>query len=1635
MDNLSRPKRCAIGALLAAAAVVAGLLFACAKRDAEPVAVVLVTPRGEALATAAVVIRFDHDMVAAEQLGQPAPDQLVRLQPPTPGRFVWRNPRTLVWHSRQRLPMATSLTVHVARELACPDGHALARAVQHQFHTTPLRLEHVSRRPLSGARQALTLIFNDIVRPDRLDKHLALTTPDGAIVSYYVRELAPRRVHELLTARPGRTASLIATLDAELAGESGPLGLGETQTHTLDLGAALTVAKLAPRLDEGEAGIAVRASHPILPEGAEEFIAVDPPVDFRPLPLPGGLELRGPFAPGTDYAVTFRRGLQGSGGAALAKAQTLAILMPDLDPRLTIEGPALHAVGAAEPPRLAVQAVNVAATVIRVTRVAAADLAAAAQGQPTAPAPVVHQRTQSLANQRNEPEELLLDLATVLGDDAAGCFLVEASDAAAGWRRAQQLVQITDLAVTAKAAAAQVVVWLTSRRRGEAVADAAVALYSPQNRLLLEGRTNSQGIVRFENSQWSAADSPFAVVATAKADMAFVLLDEAARPPGHRAFVYSDRAAYRPGDRVHLHAIVRAPGPAMPDIVPIRLVVKRPNGGVFASHTVELSEWGSADLDLALPDFAQPGAYQVTVQAPADAAIVGSHAFQVEDPAASAFRLELTGLNKERYRAGDALRFTVRATRSPAVPAAGAKLAVSGKLAPIDFAPPQLGSYRLRHDGRRFAVRQWSFGEATLDAKGQASFAGALPPDLQLPPGIELTISAALTELGGQRASCAVARPVDPDPTYIELPPPNAGNAPPQGLEWRALQASYQPGEPAAVLVRSPFPGRALVTLEGDRVHWLRTLALTGAEQRLELPLAADAEAGLSAAVTVVREGGSGPGPHRVQSSIPLRLDRSSRRLALAIEAPAMTEPGQVLRVGLRVADAAGRPVAAELTLAALDGATRNHPRWPAPNTWEHFYAGGPSAVRTSANWGAPPTLISGTLAAADDRPAPASGDALAFWRDRIVTDAAGRAEVTFNVPRYSGRLHLVAAAATANSFGQAERVVEVQPALHVSGVYPRFLRTLDEFELRAQVRNNTKAKRRATVQLDTLTGAECLSSRTARVVLAPGQTGEASFRLRAPVLPGRTDLLLKVQSDDFTASEAIGITVKPPASQRFLSGRGSLRAGRTSRLVIPGGWLTDSDSYWLSFSSLPVVKYGRALRSVAGRPFGALEPTVSSAFPLLYLSDLAPMMAPASFGARELDSFVQRAVDRLLAMQTSAGGFAAWPHHRQAHPWGSIYATHFLVEAGKAGYAVPPHTSVAGLDYLEDRLLAARWSPPEVKAYAAYVLALGGRASGVRLAALAEQAEDWPQYSRFHLAAALHLVGDSQLAAKMIDFEALPPPAPANAELLHTPAREQAIMLATYMDVQPDHALVPALLHALERGSADGRWSTTQENAFALVALGKYARHWRQDDSDYRVRVLVDDREDYDFTHHDNILIRPPKVGGREVKIVVEGKGRLYYYWGTTGIPMAMDLPAHDSRLQVRRRYLRRTGEELDEEEIELGELIVVEVAVNARRPLQNLVVIDPAPAGLTVEASYLPAGAGPPPPSGRELQPTRVEVQPDRLLIFANIDAGGAHYYRYLARASSRGAFTRPAISASGLYAPKLNSTHGAGGRIHVR
>ena len=874
----------------------------------------------------------------------------------------------------------------------------------------------------------------------------------------------------------------------------------------------------------------------------------------------------------------------------------------------------------------------------------------------------------------------------------------------------------------------------------------------------------------------------------------------------------------------------------------------------------------------------------------------------------------------------------------------------------------------------------------------------------------------------------------------------------PDLVELVADSECYSPGETATVLLKAPFPGEALFTVEGARIHLARVIRMEGNTTEVRFPIADDYGPNVYCAATVLRKVAVEDewSPHRACGAAPITLSHEAQRLQVSMDAPEQARPGMPLSVGLHVTDADGRGRPCELTLAAVDEGICRLTRFRTPDPLAFFYGKRRLEVTTFDLYAMLMPEVDERRAGSDSAPGGDGGrqredprllnpiavdrvKTAVLWQSRIETDEDGRAEAVLAVPEFAGALRLMAVAAGGPRFGSAERAVAVRRPLMVRCSFPRFLAPGDEFEAAVSVFNGTSESGIVALSITGSDGFAFPAGASKSLQVAQGGDASALLRVRAPRNSCAGHLEVRAAIGGEEVVERVDLPVRPPATLRSVSGSGSAPGGSTATMAIQDGWLAGTGKTWLSFCSRPELRLGKALRFLLRYPYGCLEQTTSGAFPLLYMKDVADVIDPETFQSKEVAHFVQSGIWRLAAMQTRRGGFAMWPGYSKPYPWGSCYATHFLLEARRAGYGVPDYCIDPALEYLNG-LLADSSSKP-VRAYACYALALAGKPNGPWMYRLHEQKGELPAYARYHLAGALALAGEARLMADLVKSQELPPVQSGRdtGGVLHSSVREAAIMLSTYMDVEPDHPHVPALVKRLEGSTAEGRWLTTQENAFALLALGKYARHAAAQDFGYTAEVSVGDKVVGTFTDKDKFALKPEDLTGEDVRIAVRGEGRLYYYWDSEGIPADAKMPQEDCGMAVRRRYLTRSGEPLDLRKLPHGEVLIVELSIEADKQARNVVVSDLLPAGLEIENPSIATRAAAATQGPKALRPDRVEMRDDRLLIFAELRADTHYSYRYVARAVTPGRFQLPPISAMCMYNPATHSVHG-GGEIEV-
>ncbi len=258
-------------------------------------------------------------------------------------------------------------------------------------------------------------------------------------------------------------------------------------------------------------------------------------------------------------------------------------------------------------------------------------------------------------------------------------------------------------------------------------------------------------------------------------------------------------------------------------------------------------------------------------------------------------------------------------------------------------------------------------------------------------------------------------------------------------------------------------------------------------------------------------------------------------------------------------------------------------------------------------------------------------------------------------------------------------------------------------------------------------------------------------------------------------------------------------------------------------------VSTTRSYNDVAGMlrwldkyPMGCLEQTTSRAMPLLVFNDLAPQ---AGIKTEDFRGRIQDAVDTVLDMQNTSGGFGLWGPSEDPDRYLSVFAMDFLFQAKQRNFIVPDEGLRRGTRFLQETSSSDSYDDT-TRAYAFYVLAREGK---VNLSDLRYFTDTKGSNMRDALApalagAALAQVGDRARAdyafglAKDIVMKADPTPYQRLTSEYGSLLRDTAGTTALAAEGGAMN-LLPALLQRSSSLDMSLNGTTTQEKAWMLRA------------------------------------------------------------------------------------------------------------------------------------------------------------------------------------------------------------------------
>ncbi len=840
--------------------------------------------------------------------------------------------------------------------------------------------------------------------------------------------------------------------------------------------------------------------------------------------------------------------------------------------------------------------------------------------------------------------------------------------------------------------------------------------------------------------------------------------------------------------------------------------------------------------------------------------------------------------------------------------------------------------------------------------------------------------------------------------------------------------ASARPGDRVSLRLRTPFPGRLLLTMEDTDLLVSRVLEMDGrdGEILLEVPETRHPNLWLRAALLrPLPDGGAQP-VLRADGAVPLRIDHSGHAADPSLDVASHLLPAAPAHLRVR-----GEP-GAEVVVAAVDVGILRLTDFPMPDPFGWFTA---TRRPLSRSWDVFDDLLpeQGERLAAGD---PAMGGGLgallanrlnpvdakrfrsmAWWSGPLRVPDNGVLEMEVPLAEFSGEIRWVAVQASATAVGAASATSRVGRGLVTQQSLPLFLAPGDHSRWTVRVHNRGSAVAELRVRLSVEGPVKALLGEQEPLRLAPGEVRILQNTVEAGPGLGVARCTAAFSVGEEHWEETIELGVRPVEARVSVAMRHLLAAGEELELPArDGAYHAFALERELRVNALPSGSVGAAVEYLLAYPYGCVEQTTSAGFPALVMPELIP---GAAGGARER---VRSTLLRLWGMQTPSGGFGYWSSRDDVSVVGSLHALEFLLEARAAGHAVDKDRLDAALEWTRRWLNRGRWSlepggrgDNRALAAAALVLAKAGRLDNGWAQRLLERRDDLHAGARVTAAEALAEAGHRPLALRMLEgVSALSDDGGWNSA-----ATENARLLRALLRIDPTDGRIGPLVQAvLETRGERGRWRSTYENAAVLRALAAWQRTFPGPSEPPKVT----------WNGEEPPLRLPPESAG---VLHNAGKRAVYVEEIVRGIPK--EAPGRPNAFRVERALLEESGNRL--ESPLAGQPLLLRIDLSKLpRDSEYLVIDQRLPAGL--EAAPVSRQCPEQPFAGARSgsRPRHVEVRDDRVLLFPNRLGPGDHTFYLRLNAVTPGAYLFPAAVVQDMYHEEFAARSGEG-RVTVR
>ncbi len=844
-------------------------------------------------------------------------------------------------------------------------------------------------------------------------------------------------------------------------------------------------------------------------------------------------------------------------------------------------------------------------------------------------------------------------------------------------------------------------------------------------------------------------------------------------------------------------------------------------------------------------------------------------------------------------------------------------------------------------------------------------------------------------------------------------------------LIFSADKEKYTLGEEAVVTFPSDRGGRALLSIEnGSEVlsqQWIETSAK---ETKATIPITADMAPNAYVNISLLQPHGQVANdlPIRLYGVVPLLVENPATFLKPELQMPEVLQPEQSFKV--TVSETNKKPMT--YSLAVVDEGLLDLTRFKTPDIHGTFYARQTLGVKTFDIFddvmGAYSISVDNIYEIGGGGIGEGSKNRKAQRFKPVVTylgpftlKAGEKASHTINMPNYVGSVKTMVVAGNKNSaYGNTEKATPVRKPLMVLTSIPRKLSPGEKVTIPVTVFAMEKKVKNVKVSINAGKALEPIGSTSKNITF--NAVGEQIVNFDFKVNPTKSFQTIKVTASGHgeQASNETEIDVENPNPITTKSTLYTIAENQSQTISFDTFGTSGTNTATIEFSTLPPMDFSKRMEYLLQYPHGCVEQTTSAAFPQLFLSEVLDITFDKK---KEIEKNIKAAIKRLNDFQVPSGGLSYWSGYGSANDWGTSYAGHFMLEAKQKGYQLPLTFLSNWLRYQKNT--ARQWSNRSTRynndiaqAYRLYTLALAQQPELAAMNRLRES-KNLSNEAKWRLAAAYALVGKKEVAKELVQVANINfKPNAYNYRTYGSVFRNRAMALETMVILADSQQREMAI--SLAKNLSSQRWYSTQETAYALLAMAKM--------------VSKNGGKAIDLTFTNNgkeIAIKTDRAiaqrslviasATNEIKIENKQNNTIYATLTQSGkLPVGQELEQQQNlRLSV--KYLDAVGNNIDVTELRQGTELQAKLTVfNASDDfIENLALTQIVPSGWEiVNTSY--AGGG----DSNSNKADYIDTRDDRTNLYFDLGPKKAATFTIKLNASFLGDYYLPGSQVEAMY-----------------